>query len=148
MPGPANPYQSPAMTVRIMPRYAGDRLTARRWLPPLLWAGVIVSATSMPSDIVPTQVSAVDKAAHFSMYAVLGWLLTRHATQPAGRWLAPALALIVASGFGAIDEWHQQYIPGRSTEYADWQADTLGGAAGAIVYAIFSRRGARTLSNE
>ena len=131
-----------------MAQYAGDRLTARRWLPPLLWAGVIVLATSMPSEVVPRQVSTFDKAAHFTMYAVLGWLLTRHATLPAGRWVAPALAVIVASGFGAIDEWHQQYIPGRSTEYADWQADTLGAASGALAFAIFSSWRARTSTRE
>ena len=102
----------------------------------------------MPSDVVPQQVSTFDKAAHFTMYAVLGWLLTRHATLPAGRWVAPALALIVASGFGAIDEWHQQYIPGRSTEYADWRADTLGSATGVLAHALFSRRRKRTVITE
>jgi VanZ family protein len=78
--------------------------------------------------------------AHFGMYAILAWLLARHGTEVAGRWVAMVLAIIVASGFGAVDEWHQQYIPGRSTELADWQADTLGAAVGALVYAVFSRR--------
>jgi VanZ family protein len=123
-----------------MPRNAGDRLNVRRWLPPLVWAGVIIFATSMPSELVPAQVSSFDKVAHFGMYAILAWLLARHGTEVAGRWVAMVLAIIVASGFGAVDEWHQQYIPGRSTELADWQADTLGAAVGALVYAVFSRR--------
>jgi len=148
MPGQGNTYPSQQQRVRLLTRYAGDRLTARRWLPPLLWAGVIVSATSLPSDMLPSQVTLFDKAAHFSMYAVLAWLLTGHATQPAGRWMAAALALIVAAGFGAIDEWHQQYIPGRSTEFADWEADTLGAAVGAFGYAIFRGRRARTITTE
>ena len=32
--------------------------------------------------------------------------------------------------YGATDEWHQSFVPGRSTELADWIADTAG-AAGA-----------------
>jgi VanZ family protein len=123
-------------------------LNARRWLPPLVWAGVIVLATSTPSQYVPQGVTSVDKIAHFGMYAVLGWLLTRHAAESAGRYRAVLLAAIVASGFGAVDEWHQQYIPGRSTEFADWQADSLGGVFGALAHAIFSRRRLKTSSQQ
>lgn len=117
-------------------------------LPPLLWAGVIISATSMPSGIVPKQVGNFDKVAHFGMYAVFAWLLARHGFGVAGRWMAMALAVIVASGFGAVDEWHQQYIPGRSTEYADWQADTAGAAMGAFLYGVFKRRRVTTAPTE
>lgn len=115
-------------------------MKARRWLPPLLWAGVIISATSTPSEYIPGQTWVYDKAAHFGMYAVFGWLLARHGFGIAGRWTSMLLAVIVASGFGAIDEWHQQYIPGRSTELADWHADSIGAAAGALGNAIFRRR--------
>ena len=131
-----------------MARNAGDRLNVRRWLPPLLWAGVIIFATSIPSEFVPRQVSPLDKAAHFTMYAVLAWLLTRHISEVAGRWAAVVLAVIVGSGFGAIDEWHQQYIPGRSTELADWQADSIGAAAGALAFATLRRRRSRALTTE
>ena len=117
-------------------------MNARKLIPPLLWAGVIISATSIPSTVValPTQAGALDKMAHFGLYGVFAWLLARHGFGVAGRWMATALAIIVASAFGVVDEWHQQYIPGRSTEYADWQADTAGAATGALAYAIFSRR--------
>lgn len=149
MPSQPNPYQSHTSRIRLIPRNAGGRLNLRRWLPPLLWAGVIVLATSTPSSYLPDQVSTMnDKAAHFTMYGILAWLLARHASEVAGKWAAVVLAVVVASGFGAVDEWHQQYIPGRSTELADWQADSLGAAVGAIAYATFSRRRSRTLANE
>jgi VanZ family protein len=123
-------------------------LIVRRWLPPLLWAGVIFFATSMPSDLVPQQVSTFDKAAHFSMYAVLAGLLTRHLTELTTRWRATMTAILIAVAFGAVDEWHQQYIPGRSKELADWQADSLGAATGSLLAAAFlGRRRARTLTN-
>jgi len=123
-----------------MPRHGGHRLNIRRWLPPVAWAAVIITATSMPSGVVPQGVGSYDKAAHFGMYAIFGYLLTRDGFGVAGRWWSAVLAVIVASGFGAVDEWHQQYIPGRSTELADWHADTLGAIAGAFAYAIFRRR--------
>jgi VanZ family protein len=117
-------------------------LNARKILPPLLWAGVIMTATSVPSSVLqlPGSQGYLDKVVHFSLYAVFAWLLARHGFGIAGHWTSAALAVIVASAFGVVDEWHQQYIPGRSTEYADWQADSLGAAAGALAYGLFSRR--------
>ena len=110
--------------------------------------GVILTATSMPSDMVPRQAGSFDKLAHFGMYAVLAALLTRDGFGVAGRWTSVVLSVIVASALGAVDEWHQQYIPGRSTEYADWKADTLGAAAGAMTYALVRRRRGTTTSTE
>lgn len=130
-----------------MPLDAGDHLNVRRWLPPLLWAGVIIFATSMPSDVVPQQVTTFDKAAHFSMYAVLAGLLTRHLSELTTRWRAAAAAVAIAVAFGAVDEWHQQYIPGRSTELADWHADSMGAATGALLATLVGRRRERTLPN-
>ena len=117
-------------------------MNARKLLPPLLWAGVILTATSIPSSQLqlPVQTAALDKAAHFGLYSVFAWLLARHGFGVAGRWFSTVLAIIVASAFGVVDEWHQQFIPGRSTEYADWVADTAGAAFGALAYALFSRR--------
>lgn len=115
-------------------------MNARELLPPLLWAGVIVAATSTPSELVPQQITSYDKLGHFGMYAVFAGLLARYGFGVAGRWMAPLLAIVVATAFGAVDEWHQQYIPGRSTEFADWQADSLGAIVGALLYAIFRRR--------
>ena len=125
-------------------------MKVRRWLPPLLWAGVIIFATSMPAESVPQQVSTFDKTAHFSMYAVFAALLTREIAEVTGRgpWLAAILAILVAVAFGAVDEWHQQFIPGRSTELADWQADSLGAAAGALLFALFRSSRSRTLTSQ
>ena len=146
MPGQENNYQPTAHRIRLVRRDAGDRLKVRRWLPPLLWAGVIVLATSTPSDLVPQQVTTFDKAAHFTMYAMLGGLLARELAETMRLWRAALLALAIGIGFGAIDEWHQQYIPGRSTELADWYADSLGAASGALLYAATRRLRTRTLT--
>ena len=41
------------------------------------------------------------------------------------------LAMVWASLYGASDEFHQSFVPGRHVEIADWLADTLGGGVGA-----------------
>ena len=44
--------------------------------------------------------------------------------------LEPTLAAV--SCFGATDEWHQLFVPGRSCELGDWVADSLGGGLGLL----------------
>jgi VanZ family protein len=122
-----------------MRRDSGDRLNVRRWLPPLLWAGVILIGTSLPGSLVPRQVSAFDKALHFTVYAILAVLLTKQISEVTGRWRAAVLAIALTAAFGAADEWHQGFIPGRSQELADWRADALGATLGALAAAVARR---------
>jgi VanZ family protein len=106
-------------------------LKLRRWLPPLLWAGVILFGTSLPSDAVPIQTSRIDKILHFTIYTVFAFLLTLQISEGFRLWQAVVLAVAFSMAFGAVDEWHQQLIPGRFPEFADWVADTLGSIVGA-----------------
>ena len=112
----------------------------RQWLPPLLWAGVILFGTSLPQDAVPVQTSKIDKILHFSIYTVFSFLLTRQILEITTRWRAAAIAVAIAVVFGALDEWHQRLIPGRSTELADWYADSAGAVVGALACIAISRR--------
>jgi VanZ family protein len=117
-------------------------LRVRRWLPPLIWAGVILVATSLPGSLIPPALSPFDKVVHFTMYGVFGALLAREASFVMGTWRAALIGVLLASAFGAADEWHQRFIPNRSTELADWQADSLGALVGALGVAAY--RSART----
>jgi VanZ family protein len=121
-------------------RDAGASLKVRRWLPPLLWAGVILFITSVPGKYVPPQLGPYHKLVHFTMYGLFGLLLTRDIAQKAGGWRAVLLAVVIASAFGAADEWHQLFIPGRSGKVADWRVDTIGAVTGALLFAMFGRR--------
>jgi VanZ family protein len=51
------------------------------------------------------------------------------------------LAIAAISFFGAMDEWHQQFIPQRSMDFLDWAADTTGAAIGIILALSTTRRG-------
>jgi len=48
-----------------------------------------------------------------------------------GAAVAVVWAAIFAALLGAVDEFHQQWIPGRSMDLLDWAADFAGGTAGA-----------------
>jgi VanZ family protein len=111
---------------------------------PALAYGVLIFALSHqanPLPFLPEEIFLHDKLLHATEYAVLGGLLV-HALRMAG--LRPAAALFVAvalaSLFGATDEFHQSFVPGRNSDVADWMADTLGAAVGALVATIALRR--------
>jgi VanZ family protein len=109
-------------------------LTARRWAAPALWAAVILTLTTVPSVPAPP-VAGADKAAHLLLYGAFAALSLRAAWSggpSVRRLLAVALAIAV---FGALDEWHQLYIPGRSADVRDWFADVTGMMLGLIVMA-------------
>lgn len=47
------------------------------------------------------------------------------------------IAVLLTSFFGATDEYHQLFTPGRSTDILDWGADTIGAATYAFIYMKF-----------
>jgi VanZ family protein len=118
-------------------------LILRRWGPPLLWLGAILTATSLPSRVLPDATFRyADKALHFTMYAGLAFLFARAMDDPARtpRYRAVLAAFLLTMAIGALDEWHQKFIQGRSTELADWIADSAGGLLGASTWMLFMRR--------
>ena len=114
----------------------------------MAWLGAILTATSLPKAVIPdVGFRFADKVVHFSMYGVLGPLFARAMHNPPRttrtRVVVASCLLIVA--IGALDEWHQHFIQGRSTEFADWLADSSGGLLGALVWVFVSRiRATRT----
>lgn len=101
-----------------------------------IWGPVVVSMAAifvlsgMSSPPAPIKVS--DKTEHFVGYGVLG-AITARAT--AGATLsgltggAATTAWVVASLYGVSDEYHQSFVPGRTSDPADALADTAGAAA-------------------
>lgn len=75
----------------------------------------------------------VRKAAHFSVYAVLGALGAAAAYSFRINSLS---AFIYCVLFAASDEIHQYFVPGRSCELRDFLIDLAGAAAGIAMAAI------------
>ena len=115
---------------RWLPGLQMAREYRRAWLWPLLVAALIFFVSSR-SRVPEPGIPNIDKVAHFSVYGLLGTLLVR--TGFGKRW-APAVALALASAYGATDELHQSFVPGRSMEFADWVADTCGAAVAIGMY--------------
>jgi VanZ family protein len=99
-----------------------------------LWAALLFweSSRANPFPFLPQSLLSQDKLLHAGAYAVLGSLLAaalRGTRLGGGR--AVVAAAVLASAYGASDEWHQAYVPGRTSDPADWAADTLGAIVGA-----------------
>jgi len=96
------------------------------------WVAFTLTLTSIPNPDFGPSFPGEDKVAHFCFYGVAGFLFVlwrREAGAGAAR--AVASAALFALLLGALDEFHQQWIPGRSMEFLDWAADAAGGTAGA-----------------
>jgi VanZ family protein len=111
------------------------------WLAVIGWAGTIFWLSTRTGQEVEQMnfLRLWDKAAHFIAFAAGGTVIAlalRFSTGWSWRWIVLLTALLV-SAYGWSDEWHQQFTPGRSAkDVGDWTADTLGGAAGALLTAF------------
>lgn len=79
-----------------------------------------------------------DKILHFGAYfimAVFAWLAFRH-WRVSSRWLAWTVVLF-CSLYGASDEFHQSFVPGRSPSVLDWLADSSGAALSSYLLCRF-----------
>jgi VanZ family protein len=92
--------------------------------------GIMLGLLFVTSHGIPT---GWDKVAHFGTFAVITALLWRGT---AGR--APLAVLGAVIAFGALDEVHQMFMPGRAAELSDFVADAS--AAAVVCGALFIRR--------
>jgi VanZ family protein len=85
------------------------------------------------------------KLAHFTEYAILGFLAARaFRTSPtpaiSGRWFLISATLIVS--FALLDEYHQTFVPTRTGSIYDSFIDIAGGLTALLVTARRSRASA------
>ncbi len=107
----------------------------------LAWAGLLYweSSRANPFPFLPAGLLAQDKLLHAGAYAVLGVLVALALSARLGPARAVVLAAAIAAAYGASDEWHQSFVPGRDPDPLDWAADLVGGTAGAAVAALALR---------
>lgn len=117
-----------------MPRLPVYRRLAL-WLPPLVYMIAIFHFSSESEPLPAVTAHVWDKLLHTAEYAGLALLFCRALRRERLGVLAAALvAVLLTSAYGATDEWHQFYVPLRSSDIHDWLADTLGGTIGAACY--------------
>ena len=91
----------------------------------LFYMAAIFALSSLPGSEVGIP-APWDKLAHFTEYALLGFLLGR------GTGNVP-LAFALAALYGVSDEVHQAFVPGREASVFDWLADAAGALIGALL---------------
>ncbi|MDR2471201.1 MAG: VanZ family protein [Treponema sp.] len=115
------------------PRFHGFRRIALR-LPALLIAAAIWGLSTQSILPQPKGILGFDKVQHLIAYAALAFALglwfspERWRRRPLGVFL---LTAALAALYGATDEVHQYFVPGRDCNVWDWIADTLGAFLGA-----------------
>jgi len=112
-----------------------------RWLPFALACVGVWIVSSLPHVPVPSFLRFLhaDKLLHFLGYVVLGGsALFGAGTRPLVRNALLAWALVAI--WGAADEWHQSFVPGREASAGDFVADVAGAALGVSLLAWWSSR--------
>jgi len=110
------------------------------WLPwfwALALAGAVVFASG-GNPHVPVSFVGIDKLAHFGVFGLLATLILRMPQVWRRIGWRGWIAVVAVSIFGATDEWHQSFTPGRSVEFADWISDTTGAALAVTLYLNWS----------
>jgi VanZ family protein len=79
------------------------------------------------------------KIAHFTEYAILGFLAARAFRTSTQRWFLICAALVVV--YALLDEYHQSFVPSRTASIFDSFIDMAGGLA--VLIFIRSRKGAK-----
>jgi VanZ family protein len=112
----------------------------------LCWMGLVWWLSSKPGSQVQIK-PPLDKAIHAAVFGVLGYFLALGAG-PRWKWHAAWMAIVGVMGFGAIDEFHQSFSPGRSMGLDDWFADAAGGVAAAAAWLWAWAQGRRAMRME
>jgi len=109
--------------------WAGGRVSY-----PFLLAVGIVSLSGTENPATPGGIPYFDKLAHFCVYGLLASLLFRLVPRISRNARSALVVILAVSVFGLSDEIHQAFTPGRSVEFADWVADTLGAIVAVVTY--------------
>jgi VanZ family protein len=130
------PGQAGASNERTGRKRQGSRLVAL-WLPVIVYMVAIFVSSSISSPPSPPG-PMTDKQVHVLMYAGLSALIVRALS---GGWFVPPtpltlfLAVAISTLYGISDEIHQYFVPPRTMDAADVQADIVGATLAALTLA-------------
>ena len=110
---------------------------ASYWLPALLWMSIIFYLSSKQS---PTHSNILAWLGHLIEYSTLAFLLmiALTATVKLTRRRLILAAAFIAIFYGATDEVHQLFVPGRFADLSDLYMDGLGAIVGITFFVAFN----------
>jgi VanZ family protein len=116
--------------------YLEKRKVMLVYFPLTLYWIVLFTATTLPGKDLP-DLGISDKIEHFSAFFILAVLINLTLIYQRKSYLlfryAIIATIIITLSYGAIDEIHQLFIPGRSADFRDWLADSSG-----VIMGVFS----------
>jgi len=108
------------------------------WVPLIVWSGIIFTFSSIPNLKVPSLgLGFEDKIYHFAEFFIWGILFSKSykLNSTSGKELTGfAIALLIGIIFAAIDEGHQQWVPGRQFDWKDMVSDWGGLVVSLLVF--------------
>ena len=114
----------------VVKRIFKAKTVIQLWVPPLIWGAVIFlfSARAVtPASQIYWKDFVIKKTAHVIEYAILAVLLYRALKESGvGKYNAGLIAILIAVVYGATDELHQSFTPGREPRVRDVFFDTIG----------------------
>jgi len=100
----------------------------------IAYCGLLYWLSDQTSSLAPMWFSGQDKLFHAGAYFLLAvsvWCNFRHyIKRPI---ILTAVVIAFSSLYGVSDEWHQAFVPGRSSDVWDWLADTVGAGLAVLV---------------
>ena len=90
------------------------------------YMAVLFWLSEQPGSGNPPPFDGADKVVHFLLYFGLGKVLNMTG-------MSRFYSALLGSTYGAFDEVHQLFVPGRTCDLFDWIADGLGATAGACI---------------
>ena len=113
------------------------------YIPLIIYWVILFIATSLPVERLPS-IGFTDKINHLIAYFILAVLLNLTLIYQRKSQLlfekAPIATIVICLFYGALDEVHQLFVPGRSAEILDWVADALGTTAAVLlIYFLLNR---------
>lgn len=135
------------------------------WLPVLVWMALVFTASSdshsyqrssrfvepllhwlfpqMPQANIEIIHHLIRKCCHLAEYAILALLLWRALNQsknlPPWSWPRVQGTMLLVCLYASTDEFHQSFVPTRTSLVSDVFIDTAGGAIGLLVFWIICR---------
>ena len=108
----------------------------------LAWMATLFYLSHQPTLETPALFPGQDKLFHALAYGVLGFLLLGSLVPATDGFTSIQIrsSILIASLYGISDEFHQYFIPGRSSDMWDWVADTLGVVIAVLLLAWLSRK--------
>ena len=113
-------------------------------LPVLIWMGFIFALSCVPgSTLAPIEFMDAHLIAHsllFGMLYILGYRALKY--QNYSRFLhefSLLAALVLVALYGASDEFHQSFTPGRTEDFKDLMIDVMAGLVALLIVMAYER---------